>query len=707
MATSRDTRVTSGVRRFVELFAACGFVVAQPLLDVFGRAPEQFAFRGASTFDIVVFGIVIVIGPALVLWGIGTVVALVSARAGEVVHLVFLALLVGVGAIQLLRELGAGPLAVVLSVTLGIGFAVVHARTHVVRLWLSFLAVAPIVFLGLFLFVSDTARLLDSTAAHAVTVEDPSPVVMLVLDELPLVTLLAADGTIDEALFPNFAALAADSHWFRHTTSVASTTMYAVPAMLSGILPSEDQAAIAADHPDNLFTLLGDTYDLDVTESVTRLCPGSLCPDDAFTGAGLGGLLADARDVMEARASGRTLTRRSPPASWRRSPARPPKATTPPGSTRTRPPTTRRGSRRCSTSSTSSTMTPPRCTTSTCCCPTSRSDTWRTARSYEEFDPDYGRFVGVWYLPEVAALARQRHLLQAMYTDRLLGELVATLQSQGTYDDVTLVVAVDHGISFTPDQSSRGAIGSDQQPIGVASQLMYVPFFLKEPAQAAGDVVDANVWTVDVLPTIADVLDVEVPWAVDGRSALGEPRPEGPTSFYLNSFEPSGTDLGVLQEADTRELWTAALQLTIDRTFPPGADPSDPLRPWRLGPRPELVGSSATAAPLAGAAVLEVRYDPAIDLDLDGGRVRSGRRRCWCAGSSTATRAPRSPSRSTAPSRQRPRSWRTTRSRCSSIPPSTRRGRTAWRSSASHGDDGSQARDGGDYRRWPDASTGL
>ena len=65
----------------------------------------------------------------------------------------FLALLVGVGAIQLLRELGAGPLAVVLSVTLGIVFAVVHARTHVVRLWLSFLAVAPIVFLGLFLLV--------------------------------------------------------------------------------------------------------------------------------------------------------------------------------------------------------------------------------------------------------------------------------------------------------------------------------------------------------------------------------------------------------------------------------------------------------------------------------------------------------------------------------------------------------------------------
>ena len=81
------------------------------------------------------------------------------------------------------------------------------------------------------------------------------------LDELPLVTLLEQDGTIDEDLFPSFAALADDSHWFRHTTSVSSTTMYAVPSMLSGILPTDDASAIAADHPDNLFTWLGDGYD--------------------------------------------------------------------------------------------------------------------------------------------------------------------------------------------------------------------------------------------------------------------------------------------------------------------------------------------------------------------------------------------------------------------------------------------------------------
>ena len=231
--------------------------------------------------------------------------------------------------------------------------------------------------------------------------------------------------------------------------------MYAVPAMLSGILPSEDQAAIAADHPDNLFTLLGDTYDLDVTESVTRLCPGSLCAYDDFTGAGLRGLLADARDVMEARV--RPDADVEITAGFVEEVA----GETPEGNDAARLDKDTAANHPARFASMLEELDeldddPTVLHYLHLLLPHVPFRYLEDGTSYEEFDPDYGRFVGVWYLPEVAALARQRHLLQAMYTDRLLGELVATLQSQGTYDDVTLVVAVDHGISFTPDQSSRG-----------------------------------------------------------------------------------------------------------------------------------------------------------------------------------------------------------------------------------------------------------
>ena len=48
---------------------------------------------------------------------------------------------------------------------------------------------------------------------------------------------------------------------------------------------------------------------------------------------------------------------------------------------------------------------------------------------------------------------------------------------------------------------------------------MWTPLFVKAPGQQNGKVVDDNVMSIDILPTIADTLGVEVPWQVDGRVA--------------------------------------------------------------------------------------------------------------------------------------------------------------------------------------------
>ncbi len=60
---------------------------------------------------------------------------------------------------------------------------------------------------------------------------------------------------------------------------MANLTNFAVPSLLTGNRPVEGETADASTHPENLFTLLGDTYDLDVTERITRLCPSSLCTE--------------------------------------------------------------------------------------------------------------------------------------------------------------------------------------------------------------------------------------------------------------------------------------------------------------------------------------------------------------------------------------------------------------------------------------------
>ena len=117
----------------------------------------------------------------------------------------------------------------------------------------------------------------EAEAAAGVTVGSPAPVVFIVLDEVPVASLMRGDGTLNEERFPNFARLAAAGTWYRDASSVSPNTPLSVPTILDGDLPPGGGLPTSVDHPDNLFTLLGSTYDLDVTETVTELCPGSVC----------------------------------------------------------------------------------------------------------------------------------------------------------------------------------------------------------------------------------------------------------------------------------------------------------------------------------------------------------------------------------------------------------------------------------------------
>ena len=57
------------------------------------------------------------------------------------------------------------------------------------------------------------------------------------------------------------------------------------------------------------------------------------------------------------------------------------------------------------------------------------------------------------------------------------------------------------------------------------SDVAWVPFFIKSPGQRAGHDSDEPVQLVDVLPTIADILDVHIPWRVGAGRRLWRPAP--------------------------------------------------------------------------------------------------------------------------------------------------------------------------------------
>ena len=110
---------------------------------------------------------------------------------------------------------------------------------------------------------------------------------------------------------------------------------------------------------------------------------------------------------------------------------------------------------------------------------------------------------------------QQRFLLQVGFVDRELGLLLDRLERTGLFDGALLVVTADHGISFDIGVSERRAVSQ-----GKIAEVAPVPFFVKAPHQRHSRVRRAYVHTIDVLPTIADVLGLKLAKAWMGAPHL-------------------------------------------------------------------------------------------------------------------------------------------------------------------------------------------
>ncbi|MCU1496637.1 MAG: sulfatase [Acidimicrobiales bacterium] len=594
------------VRAFGELFALCGFALAMPLYEVFGKAPDQFIFRGARRDDILWFAALVLVAPALALWAAEVLVGLASRTVRRWLHVGFLGLLVAVFAVQALRGLlGDGSALVVVAVAVGAFAGWLHVRTTSMRIWLAFASVAPPVFCALFLLSSQTSQLLsDPNAAGDIQVGKPGPVVMIVFDELPLNSLVDADGRIDAGLFPHFAELAGQSHWFRNTTSVSNFTWNAVPSIVTGQRSRDHTTPTAQSHPRSLFTLLGGSMRLEVAESVTRLCPTSLCRFQIPRHGGLPGILNDARDVLGQRLvphpSGKDpvagLVDQGAPAA-------------------------------------EGTLAANDRTQTFIDGLTDDSDALHflhvllphlpfrylpDGTQYRGPNPDLGRDDDTWQQqPALVQLGRQRHLLQLAYADAVLGEAMDAMKAHELYDEALFTVVADHGVSFQSGQGIRGLDADRPITDSVAADIMWVPFFLKEAGQTKGTISDDNVETIDVLPTMAEALGISIPWKVDGRSALRQaPRTTHRKVMNRADTDRQGFVAGDGYELDEGEGWQLVLDRAVD-TFVPagGAD-----RLFRVGDHADLYGTAVAEAPAGGLRVVPGRLDPSSDAsDVDPG----------------------------------------------------------------------------------------
>jgi arylsulfatase A-like enzyme/Flp pilus assembly protein TadD len=98
------------------------------------------------------------------------------------------------------------------------------------------------------------------------------------------------------------------------------------------------------------------------------------------------------------------------------------------------------------------------------------------------------------------------------YADAQLARFLATLKKQGIYRNSLVVVVGDHG-------EGLGEHKEDTHGIFLYDSTIHVPLIIKLPANAvAGKVVDAQVRTTDIFPTVVQVTGASAPSRLDGES---------------------------------------------------------------------------------------------------------------------------------------------------------------------------------------------
>lgn len=603
--------------------------IARPLLDLLGRNAEIFVAHSASGFDVVALAV----GLTLLLPLAAAAVVLLASPlsrtlAGSLLALGITAMVAAfiVSTVRVADPSGAAPgwLVIALALAAGAAFAVVYRRSANVRGVLRVAAlVAPVVAL-MFLFTTPANRVVfpESAQAQAVTVPAGAPpIVLVVFDEFPVASLLDADGNVDAKAFPSFGRLAADGTFFSNTTTVHARTMDAVPAIVSGTRSQPDSLPTAADHPTSLFALLQDSYRMHVVEPLTGLCPPEACHRGDETGLARWRVLL--RDIAIVQAH--LLV----PADWA--------GFLPPLNEGWRD-FARAGGKGG---------------------PRTRNDFLEQGRTKRARWPaEYRRFVrGVTANPEptvhfmhvgglphypwvhlpdgrqyqtapvegsglagVAGINKyqrwserewpvaqgyQRHLVQVQFVDHLVGELVEQLEREGLYDESLIVITADHGASFRPDAPLRKLTEDNVGEVGA------VPLFVKLPGDDGAPTSDVPAETVDIVPTILDVLGATAPAGLDGVSVFGD-AVAARTDKRISEIE-FGTDITVaVDHGQTQKAAARKLARFGGR---------DHLDPFRLAPPgfEALLGASvrdvARRALRVDAQIDDAAAYEAVDLD--------------------------------------------------------------------------------------------
>lgn len=136
------------------------------------------------------------------------------------------------------------------------------------------------------------------------------------------------------------------------------------------------------------------------------------------------------------------------------------------------------------------------------------------------------------------------------YTDHFFGKLFKELRDLGLYDRSIIVLTSDHGENFLDHKAYH--IGH----LELYDEIIKVPLIIKAPAFLKKHIVEAQVESIDIMPTVLELLGISTPKGLDGES-LAELTKKGSYNSTF-AFSEKDYDNKIIRSEDWKLLLRAS-----------------------------------------------------------------------------------------------------------------------------------------------------
>ncbi|MEP0201381.1 MAG: sulfatase-like hydrolase/transferase [Halioglobus sp.] len=528
------------IKKFYLLVFCFSVSVSQPMFDVFSRNMEFLSGWDVTWVGAWVVSIAFFLVPPSLLTILLSILFRRSDKLGRFAELFLVSCLAAAFMLQLFKQMGFDGyvLPILFSITIAVLIGFVLTKSEIFQSSTLYLALASAFIPAYFLYTfyeefhvaSNYERQSDIPIKAGHGISNNVPVVVVVYDELPLTTLLNGKGYIDQERFPNIAEFAEDSVWYRNAKTSATSTVLAVPSIISGVLKDKGTLPTHGNYPENLFSILASSHKLNVLESVTSLCPKGIECEKGKTVSRrekIKGFLYDSLLIFSHLTLPNSYSVSLVPISAKIFDFA---GLLDDGGV----PRLVKHDRFISLIDEYRGELPPLFFMHGLI-PHVPWMYFPSGNSYFLVESLAWRTPGISFQSEVwteqewpVIQGYQRHVLQTMYVDTMFGEIVSELKASDIYEDSLVIFVSDHGASFWPGESRRGGKHSND--------IYSIPLIVKYPNNSMKGVSYDKAGSLDIVPTVFEVLGLPRDSSLEGDSLMAADRLADDNGRFSDNF---------------------------------------------------------------------------------------------------------------------------------------------------------------------------